>query len=294
MAPSLEPLIESWNGVDTSIAEIEGELVRLRAVSALDEDAAVMRTSVMTHCAWVPPEWLDAAEAVLEGLAERHPSRTLLLVPRPGEPDGLDADVSVRCFEAGQRQVCGEVIELQLRGNRSRAPASLVLPLIISDLPVYCRWRGRPGFGDPPWEQMVDVVDRLIVDSAEWGDATYAELLPVFERTAVSDLVWARLRAWRVELAACWPEIAEQEIHLRGPLREASLLHGWLSSRLQRSLLAVEPADEVGVRLGGEELVPPELDDRSPSDLLSGELDRLTRDPIYEQAARAAFGDDAA
>ena len=45
----------------------------------------------MTHIAWVPPEWLDAAERTLEGMAERHPSRTIVLVPKPDEEDGLDA-----------------------------------------------------------------------------------------------------------------------------------------------------------------------------------------------------------
>ncbi len=77
-----QPLVDEWSGEDTSVAEIEYELSRLRATSTLT-GGANMRTSVMTHCAWVPPRWLDAAEQTLAGLAERHPSRTLLLVPLP-------------------------------------------------------------------------------------------------------------------------------------------------------------------------------------------------------------------
>ena len=34
-----------------------------------------------------PPEWLDAAERTLEGMAERHPSRTVILVPKPEEAE---------------------------------------------------------------------------------------------------------------------------------------------------------------------------------------------------------------
>ena len=46
----------------------------------------------MTHVAWVPPRWLDAAERTLEGMAERHPSRTVILVPRPEEEESrIDA-----------------------------------------------------------------------------------------------------------------------------------------------------------------------------------------------------------
>jgi hypothetical protein len=281
-------LADTWSGQNTTVAEIERELATLRGAMLNGEQEASMRTSVMTHCAWVPPKWLDVAEATLDGMAERHPSRTLILVPKPDEPDGLDAELSVRCFTAGERQICGEVIELHLRGNRTLAPASIVLPLLLSDLPVFCRWRGKPAFGEPAWEQLVGVVDRLIVDSTEWDGLHFDELAAVFELTAVSDLAWARLHAWRVVLAGCWPEIREQEIHIAGPMAEAALLYGWLGSRLGRAIAAPTSDAELSVRLGGELLAPPEREALSPSDLLSAELDRIERDHVYEDAALAA------
>src|SRR5207247_7930837 len=114
------PLIEAWSGSDVTLGDVEAELARLRAVSAEEGRNPHQRTSVMTHVAWVPPEWLDAAERTLEGMAERHPSRTVILVPRPeAEESRIDADVSVRCFPAGDRAVCGEVIELHLLGCRA-------------------------------------------------------------------------------------------------------------------------------------------------------------------------------
>jgi glucose-6-phosphate dehydrogenase assembly protein OpcA len=247
-----------------------------------------MRTSVMTHCAWVPPEWLDVATATLAGMAERHPSRTIILIPLPDEPDGLDAGLSLRCFAAGGRHVCSEVIELRLRGNRTEAPASIVLPLIISDLPVFCRWRGEPPFGQAPWEQLIDVADRVIVDSSEWGELRPDELGAAFERTALSDIAWARLRDWRVDLAARWPEIVEQEVRIAGPPAESVLLRGWLASRLERPIRPVEEAAELTVRLGGEEMLSPRAESQTPSDLLSAELDRFTRDLVYEQAVLAS------
>jgi glucose-6-phosphate dehydrogenase assembly protein OpcA len=282
-------LVDEWRGENASIAEIEAELVRLREGVGEPGAAAVMRTSVMTHCAWVPPERLDAAEAVLAGLNERHPSRVIVLVPRPDEPDGLDASVSVRCFPAGDDHVCGELIELSLRGNRTRSPASIVLPLVISDLPVFCRWRGAPLFDDAPWEQLLDVADRVIVDSSEWEELRYGSLVPAFERTAVSDIAWARLREWRAELAGHWPGIRDAEIDVRGPRAEATLLRAWLAARLGRNDLApVGEAGELAVTLGSEELQLSRPERTSPSDLLSAELDRFGRDRIYEEAAAAA------
>jgi glucose-6-phosphate dehydrogenase assembly protein OpcA len=282
------PLIEEWTGENVTIAQIERELARLRDASTAEGATPNLRTSVMTHCAWVPPQWLDAAETTLAGMNERHPSRTLILVPKPAEPNGLDADLSLRCFPLGATQVCGEVIELHLRGNRTVAPASVVLPLLISDLPVFCRWRGEPPFGEPQWEQMVGVADRVIVDSSEWDELRYRELEWAFPVTAVSDIAWARTYEWRVELAGYWPAIREQEIRIRGPRAEATLLRAWLNARLGRAIRPIEPAGEIGMRLGGEELKPPRTPMPSPSDLLSAELDRFGRDRIYEEAVAAA------
>ena len=151
----------------TSVSEIERKLASLR----LDEErAARLRTSVMTHIAWVPEEWVEAAEDVLAGLAERHPSRTIVLFPQSGE-GGLEGEVSVESFGAGEnRSVCTDTIRIHLHGTSAEHPGSVVEPLLITDLPVFLRWRGVPAFGDSAFEELVDVVDRLIVDSTEWPD----------------------------------------------------------------------------------------------------------------------------
>ncbi len=284
-SPSIE---ENWTGEDVTVSGIERELARLRDATSTAGGQPNLRTSVMTHIAWVPPDWKDVAEETLAGMAERHPSRTLLLVPRADEPDGIDAHLSIRCFPVGDRAVCGEVIELALRGSRAFAPASIVLPLLISDLPVFCRWRGEPDFDSVEFDQMVEIVDRLVVDSSEWDDPRFDELRAVFGRTAVSDIAWARTLPWRTELARYWPGIREQEIQIRGPLAEATLLRAWLNARLERAIRPVAEARELSVRLGGEPLPPPRDGNLGPSDLLSAELDRFGHDPLYEEAIRAA------
>src|SRR5712691_810060 len=107
-----------------SIREIEREVTALRA--APGTDTPYQRTSVMTHTAWVPPEWVEAAEDVLAGLAERHPSRTIVLLPQPGEEDGLEGEVEVDVFPVGDgRQICTETIRIRLNGGRASEPASV-------------------------------------------------------------------------------------------------------------------------------------------------------------------------
>ena len=46
-------------------------------------------------------------------------------------------------------------------------PASVAQPLLLPDLPVFLRWRGLPPFGDGPFEELVGIVDRLIVDGTD-------------------------------------------------------------------------------------------------------------------------------
>jgi Glucose-6-phosphate dehydrogenase subunit N-terminal domain/Glucose-6-phosphate dehydrogenase subunit C-terminal domain len=277
----------------TSIREIERELTSLRTVPG--SEAPYQRTSVMTHTAWVPPEWVEAAEDVLSGLAERHPSRTLVLFPQPEDEDGLDGNVEVDVYPAGEgRQICTETIRIRLKGPRAAAPASVVQPLLLPDLPAFLRWRGLPPFGSPELEQLVDVVDRLIVDSTEWPDLpeSYRGLVDIFDRVAVSDIAWARTSRWRPMLASLWPDIAGvKRIRVQGTAAQAELLAGWLRSRLKHGVeLEHEPSDRlVGVDLDGEPAPFPPGDPPSGADVLSEELDKFERDRIYEDAVRGAL-----
>ena len=91
------------------IADVERQLAAARRG---ERGEPLQRTSVATHIAWVPEQWVEAAEDVLTGLAERHPSRTVVLFPRPHEPSGIEAEVAVACHPAGGgRQVCTELRE---------------------------------------------------------------------------------------------------------------------------------------------------------------------------------------
>jgi hypothetical protein len=267
--------IDEWIDECATVAEVEQAFVELRLKRGF-EGKRNLRTTVLTHIAWVPPEWQQAASTTLAGMAERHPSRTLLLFPEPDADDGLAARVLLECYEApgSDRHICSEVAELRLRGNRSEAPASIALPLLLPDLPVFLRWRGRPDFRSPAFEQLVDMVDRLVVDSSEWPDIpdAYQELMELFGRVAVSDIAWRRTLPWRRELARAWPELPDR---LAGPPAEAALVAGWLRARAGVGA-EIERADEL-----------PVADDREPSDLLSDELDVFARNPVYEASVSA-------
>jgi glucose-6-phosphate dehydrogenase assembly protein OpcA len=275
-----------------TIREVERELARLRDSSTEPGQAPRLRTSVLTHLAWVPERWVEAATETLAGLAERHPSRTILLLPRPDDDrDAVDAEVDYRCFVRGgqAREVCSEVITLRLCGRRATVPASVVMPLLVSELPVFLRWRGPLPYGSPELKQLTGLADRLVVDSREWSEPekAFRGLPEVFELVAVSDIAWARTGRWREAVAALWPDVAEASIlRVAGPEADALLLAGWLRGRLRRDVrLEREPAGEIElVELDGREARPARIEPKTPSDLLSEQLDIFARDRIYEEA----------
>jgi glucose-6-phosphate dehydrogenase assembly protein OpcA len=290
--------LSDWTGEDVRLADVDRAIAQLRAATATEGGQPSLRTSVMTHMAWVPEGWVDPARAALSGMAERHPSRTILLLPEPNAgADGIDATVSLACFAVAgvDREVCSEVIELRLRGIRAKAPASIVEPLLISDLPVFLRWRGEPPWGEQELDQLVGVTDRLIVDSTEWDDlpVQYRELAELFDRTAVSDIAWARTSRWRALLATLWPDVANVEtVRVTGTTAQALLIAGWLRSRLGRDDIELEHVESrrlEGIELDGQPAPFPPGDPPIPSDVLSDELERYTRDAVYEAAVRASL-----
>ncbi len=278
----------------TLVADVEGQLAELRRDEAAD-GTPDLRTSVMTHVVWAPPRWAGAALKTLAGLEERHPSRTILLFPEPRRREGIETTVSLRCFTLPglSHEVCSEVIELRLGGRRARAPASIVQPLLVSDLPTFCRWRGEPPWGSEELEQLTGVCDRLVVGSSEWRGlpAAYADLAGLFERIVVSDIAWGRTREWRGRIAELWPEIRRAgRLGVTGPKADALLLAGWLRSRLRRDVELRHRSGPVVTRVtvDGTPVEVPRAKPLSPSDQLSQKLDTFTRDPIYEAAVRVA------
>jgi hypothetical protein len=288
--------VETWTGTDVKLGAVESALSELRAATAVAGGPPVIRTSVMTHIAWVPEEWREQATKALAGMAERHPSRTIVLEPKPDSgKNRIDATVTLESYivPGSERSICSEIISLELQGTRAKAPASIVEPLLISDLPVFLRWRGEPPWGSPELDQLVRVVDRLVVDSTEWDDLPYPyrRLVELFERTAVSDIAWSRTSRWRALLASLWPGIADvTSIRVHGTQAQANLLAGWLRSRLGRDDIALEIDEREqleGIDVDGSPAPFPQGDPPSPSDVLSDELDRFTRDPVYEAAVRS-------
>ena len=118
-------------------------------------------------------------------------------------------------------------------------PGSIVQPLLITDLPTFCRWRGLPPWGKPELEQLVDVCDRLVVDSSEWRGlpAAYRKLETLLRPDR---RLGHRLGAVAWAGAAGSPAPGRRSRGSRssrspGPKADALLLAGWLRSTARPS-----------------------------------------------------------
>ncbi len=127
----------------------------------------------MTHIAWVPERWVEAATGTLAGLAERHPSRTILLFPRPDDPRtrsrarstsaaSCAAASSARSARRWSRSACAGGARRRRRASSCRSSS----PTCRSS----CAGAARCPSARSELEQLVGVADRLVVDSREWPE----------------------------------------------------------------------------------------------------------------------------
>lgn len=318
-----------WEQRGTSVRAIAGHLASLwDSPPGLDDGGDPLvtekglphgRASVLNLIVTVVDE--SAADRVvrtLEGLGVRHPSRAIVLVPESGaDHEPIDARISTHCNEmaGGGDQVCYEEVVLTVRGEASEHLSGIVAPLLIHDLPTHIWWPGDPPWRDPIFDQLVDMGDRVLIDSSDFSD-----LLTGLRRTAslrrrsgVGDLAWGRL-AWWQELTAQFfdaprfrrylpnlsrllityavppptsdrhDEDLEVAPGVHAPMSQALLYAGWIATRLAwKRYRTVEALADGGFRLrleGRHEMVdlvlkPAVTDEVRPGDLLSVRLRSL-------------------
>jgi glucose-6-phosphate dehydrogenase assembly protein OpcA len=205
---------QPWIEHDTSVSAIAAHLARLWTDHPDGDDPTITekglqhaRASVLNLIVMVPDE-VEAARVVetMIGLGVRHPSRAIVLAADPkAEGPALSAGITAHCHLGidARAPVCYEVVVLTVRGEAADHLAGVVAPLLIHDLPTHVWWPGDPPFSDPIFDQLVEMSDRVVVDSYEFGDLLRGlrRLTTLRRRSGLGDLGWRRLGWWQ-ELTA--------------------------------------------------------------------------------------------
>ncbi|HEX2773454.1 MAG TPA: glucose-6-phosphate dehydrogenase assembly protein OpcA [Micromonosporaceae bacterium] len=255
------------------------------------------------------------AEAAATIASAAHPCRLLVVVRSDIERprNRLDAEIVV-----GGRLGPGEAVVMRMYGRLALHAESVVLPLLVPDVPVVTWWHG-----EPPDEIATDFLgvaaDRRITDAAQAADPIAAlRQRAVDYAPGDTDLAWTRITTWRTLVAGAF-DTSEAKVTgatVVAPKTDptAFLMIGWLSSRLGISptweettqfsrMRSVELSCANGDRLrltredgialfqrSGQHDRHLPLARRPLGDELAEELRRLDADQIYAEALGAAAG----
>ncbi len=202
----------AWAGLPVGVGQIEEalrEAWREEAARAPEANGSLAaRTNVLNlivHAA-TRGELEQVARAIAH-LGVHHPSRAILLLAESvGSESALQAYVNTNVQTMGDRRLIFEQVTIMAQGEAARHLPGVVDPLLVAELPDFLWWLGQPPFSDASFTRMIEIVDRLIVDSASFREMSVglrelAEMTIVPHSAAVSDFAWERLRPWR-ELVA--------------------------------------------------------------------------------------------
>lgn len=200
------------------------------------------------------------------------PSRTIILIPQDGTDHesgmiGPRYDVRVELMEqvteTDEPNLRFEVITIGADRRETGNLASLVTPLLAADLPDFLWWPGGGFADDPLFEDLLPIVDRLILDTAQLGrdvqsiSAIRQILADESNAPVIGDFTWLRLEPWRQLIAQFFdPEDVQRSLHTveqvtihyaetredgSAGLAAALLTAGWLASRLDWE--AIDPLE---------------------------------------------------
>jgi glucose-6-phosphate dehydrogenase assembly protein OpcA len=151
---------------------------------------------------------VQRATVLLDPIISSHPCRALVVSPAaPESQEEIHTEVSASCVtsHAGNRYIGRELVSLAAKPSAHARLASIIRALLLPDLPVFLWWRDNRSLGSALFRQLSDLAGRIVVDSAGLEDlhADWPAVLALVQHpgSAVSDLAWSRLTAWRQLIA---------------------------------------------------------------------------------------------
>jgi glucose-6-phosphate dehydrogenase assembly protein OpcA len=284
---------------DTTSSKIASTLVAARHKSGTPTTGAVLTLVVSTE----ERHHYDAMKAASRA-AREHPARIIIAIGRPDTTrTRLDAEV-----RTGDENGPGEVVVLRLYGELATHADSVVLPLLLPDVPVVTWWPDE-GPDVPSKEPLGAFAQRRITDAAEY----YKPMAKLVARAGGyqpgdTDLAWTRLTPWRSMLAAALDQFPRKVTSVAVSGEEGNpsvrVLAVWLRQRLGvpvtrtadegPGITSVELMTEEGpIRLSrpdgelatlsvpGQPDRPVALKRRETAELIAEELRRLDSDDVY-------------
>ena len=247
---------------DPTALDVELRAQWMRA--SRESELPLHRALTMNLIAVAPADRSRAIDEILERFLHRHPCRAFVLIlhQRTGE---LEATVGARVLaERRSRQLVLEQVRLSAGADQLAKVPSLVLPLLVNDIPTLLFWGGPLPDELGLLHELGAMASRCVYDSSLFRSVP-ADLSRLSTMScATTDLTWMRLCPWRRALAEAFETVTwnagvptRAEIRCRqtpGSLSAGHQLGEWLRERLDAEVeIVLEP------RGSGPELEPVSL-----------------------------------
>ena len=200
----------SHSSIPADAGRVEQELRHLWRSEAEKSDSGPVLCSrtlnLIVYCRNLAD--VQRATELLDPIISQHPCRAIVVSPAaPQTEEEIHTEVSASCLTShgGNRYIGRELVSLSAKPAAHRRLASMVRALVLPDLPVFLWWRDANSLGSELFQQLSELAQRIIVDSAGLEDlqADWPRVHALVQRpnVAVSDLAWSRLTSWRQLIA---------------------------------------------------------------------------------------------
>ncbi len=196
----------------------------------------------------------DVFREVIYKVIENYPCRIIFLSKDPQKGSSyIKTAVSVIDSKEGSDTAC-DSIDVGFSLSKEEEVFFLILPHIVTDLPIHLLWLDAPSFDHPLFAKLEPLVDRVIFDAGSSPDL-YSFLQDIFaylpkRSSDLSDLNWTRIAPWqrlvqgefrteeeKVHLAnsntVCISYNAEKSAYIPHPASEAIYFAFWLASLMK-------------------------------------------------------------
>lgn len=246
----------SGQGVPVELHDVETELERLWGPAAEQiggpelENPHVTRVALANLVVFGHTADAQRRQVVLDTVAARYPSRTIVLCRNDDPSRAIHAEVSALCHlpAPGLPQVCSERIVLRAGPNAIDLLPGAVRPLLEAELPFVLWWTSDPRAEEPLIRDLGDECTRLILDLPDPGADPAAVRLGLDPSVCPysRDTAWFGLARWRELVAQFFDPPIHHETTARldsvkidaisptadAPPRLAMWLAAWLAGQL--------------------------------------------------------------
>lgn len=243
-------LISSISDTLPTLARLREQAARQAADQGAELNAQMLLATIVARYPR-PTAWAEI-EAETHPVVAAYPSRVIALVNDPDAaqtPDPVRVGLLAAQRSDGASAIRGELLAASLRGRAFEEGAAIAASWSASGIPTVVWWNGPAVTDDHLFEDMLDIADRILVDSSAMTDVAsdfdvLGDVVTASHHARVTDALWLRLLAWRQAFAQAFDQPAARidlehvrsvDLAVRqspGGQAAALLLVGWLASRL--------------------------------------------------------------